>query len=204
MANLHNLLGVTFHRQSKFADAVVQFTKALKINKNYIESGLNLAATFCDLGKYDDAKAVFNEINSLTPTNKRQPDLIYGRLANQHAECGKLYEQSGLISEAMSEYKRALALFERMPDVRLSLGKLLFRNGQIDRAVIEFQTVCNQFPDEHEAYLWSGISNWKKGNSDLARRQWQTAVSLQGGHSVAAAYLRFLENAVEYHESMGS
>lgn len=49
MANLHNLLGVTYHKQSKFADAIVQFTKALKINQNFVEAGLNLSATFCDL-----------------------------------------------------------------------------------------------------------------------------------------------------------
>jgi tetratricopeptide (TPR) repeat protein len=195
LANIHNLLGVTYHRQSKFAEAVVQFTKALKINSSFVEAGLNLAATFCDLGKYDDAKAVFTEVLASTPTNRKQPDLILGRLANQHADSGKLYEQSGLITEAMMEYKRALSLYEKMPDVRLSLGKLLFKTGQVDKALKEFQTVANQFPDEHEAQLWSGISNWKLGNVDLAHRQWQTAVSLQGGSGVSAAYLRIAQEA---------
>jgi tetratricopeptide (TPR) repeat protein len=200
LANLHNLLGLTFHKQSKFPDAIVQFTKALKINTTFVEAGLNLAATFCDLGRYDDAKAIFTEVVSATPQNKKQPDLIFGRLANHHAQCGKLYEQSGLMTEALSEYKRALSLFERMPDVRLALGRLLFRSGQFDKAVSEFQTVSTQFPDEHEAHLWSGIANWKLGNVDLAHRQWQTAVSLQGGNGVAASYLRFSQDSRRPHE----
>ncbi len=115
LANIHNLLGVTYHKQSKFADAVVQFTKALKINSAFVEAGLNLAATFCDLGKYDDAKAVFTEVLSVTPPNKKQPELIMGRLANQHAASGDLYEQSGLFLDAIAEYRKALAMFERMP-----------------------------------------------------------------------------------------
>lgn len=202
LANIHNLLGLTFHKQSKFADAVVQFTKALKINPSFVESGLNLAATFCDLGKYDDAKAVFTEVLSVTPPNKKQPELIMGRLANQHASCGELYEQSGLYNDAITEYKKALSMFERMPDVRLAVGKIYFKLGQFDRALSEFQIVSSQFPDEHEAHLWSGIANWKLGHVDLAHRQWQTAVSLQGGSGVAATYLRISQESKKNLQNM--
>jgi len=192
-ANIHNLLGATYHKQSKFPDAVVQFNKALKINPNFVEAGLNLAATFCDLGKYDDAKAVFTEILSTTPPQKKQPDLIMGRLANHHAASGLLYEQCGLTHEALAEYKKALQLFERLPDVRLAVGKIYFRLGQLDRALNEFQIATRQFPDEYEAHLWSGIMNWKLGNLDLAHRQWQTASSLSGGLGITQTYLKIAQ-----------
>lgn len=203
LANIHNLLGVTFHKQSKFADAIVQFTKALKINSHFIEAGLNLAATFCDLGRYDDAKAVFTEILAVTPPNKKQPDLIMGRLANHHASSGALYEQSGFTNEALVEYKRAVSLYERMPDVRLAMGKIYFRSGQYEQALHEFQTVNSQFPDEHDAHLWSGITNWKLGHFDQAHRQWQIAMSLQGGVGVAAAYLRMSQENQQNPENPG-
>ena len=190
MSNIHNLLGVTFHKQSKFADAVVQFTKALKINPGFIEAGLNLSVTLCDLGRYDDARSIFSEISAQAPTNKKQPDLVLGRLANQHASCGELYEQSGFTAEAIAEYKRALSLYGRMPDVRLSLGKLLFRSGQFDRALQEFQTMASDFPDEADAHLWLGIAQWKLGQSEQAKRVWETAQSLGNGDGVANAYLR--------------
>lgn len=190
MANLHNLLGVTFHKQSKFAQAIVQFTKALKINPGFVEAGLNLSVTFCDLGRYDDARAIFSEILSRTPANKKQPDLVLGRLANHHAACGSLYEQSGFVTEAMNEYKTALVLYERMPDVRLSLGKLLFRTGQYKLALQEFQTVASDFPDEADAHLWLGITQWKLGQPEQAKRFWETAQSLGTGDGVPTAYLR--------------
>lgn len=190
MANIHNLLGVTLHKQSKFPDAIVQFTKALKINPSFVEAGLNLSATLCDLGRYEDARSIFSELSTQAPTNKKQPNLILGRLANHHASCGTLYEQSGFTTEAIAEYKRALSLYERMPDVRLALGKLLFRSGQLDRALQEFQTVASDFPDETEAHVWLGIAQWKLGQSEQAKRVWETARSLGGDDGVAAAYLR--------------
>ncbi|MEI6397825.1 MAG: tetratricopeptide repeat protein [Pseudomonadota bacterium] len=191
MANLHNLLGVTFHKQSKFADAIVQFTKALKINQNFVEAGLNLSATFCDLGRYDDAKSVFSEILATTPLNKKQPDLVLGRLANQHAECGHLYAQSNLPHEAINEYKRALALYERMPDVKIALGQLYFTTAQYDRALYEFQDAIRMFPDEAEAHLWLGVCLWKMERRDHAVSSWETSRNLDASNTLPVTYLKF-------------
>ena len=190
MANLHNLLGVTYHKQSKFADAIIQFTKALKINPNFVEAGLNLSATFCDLGRYDEARSVFSEILAATPSSKKHPDLVLGRLANQHAECGHLYEQNNLPHDAINEYKRALALYEKMPDVKIALGQVYFRTNQMDRALYEFQDAIRAFPDEAEAHLWLGITLWKLDRREHAIRSWETARNLDDTGSMAAAYLR--------------
>ena len=191
MANLHNLLGVTYHKQSKFSDAIVQFTKALKINPNFVEAGLNLSATFCDLGRYDDAKSIFTEILSQTPANKKHPDLVLGRLANHHAECGSLYAENNLPLDAITEYKKALALYDKMPDVKISLGRMYLKTNQIDRALYEFQDAVRSFPDEPEAHLWLGICHWKMGRHDQAASSWESARNLAPDFSLATAYLRF-------------
>jgi tetratricopeptide (TPR) repeat protein len=195
MSNIHNLLGVTYHRQSKFVDAIEQFTKALKINNSFIEAGLNLAATFCDLGKYDDARAVFNDIIAKTPPNKKQPDLVMGRLANYHASSGKLYEQCGLVNEALAEYRKALTLYEKLPDVNLAVGKIYFKQGQIEKALHEFQTITNQLPDEADAQMWIGICHWKLQQFDQARRHWQLAHNLKGGTGPSSAYLKLSQES---------
>ncbi|MCX6119369.1 MAG: tetratricopeptide repeat protein [Proteobacteria bacterium] len=189
-ANLRNLLGVTYHQQSKFAEAIIEFTKALKINNNFIEAGLNLSATYCDLGKYDDAKAVFSEIVAMTPANKKVPDLIMGRLANQHAATGHLYDQSSMPNEAIVEFKKALAIYDRMPDVRVALGKIYFRMSQFEKSLSEFQQVMSTFPSTTEAHIWSGLINWKLGHYDIAEQNWKTAITISGNSSIAAAYLR--------------
>lgn len=196
-ANLHNLLGVTYHRQSKFADAIVEFTKALKINQNFIEAGLNLSATFCDIGWYNDAKSVFSEILATTPKNKKQPDLVLGRLANRHAECGHLYAENDMPHEAIIEYKRAIALFEKMPDVKVALGILYFETNQLEHALYEFQDSIRTFPNEPQAHLWLGITLWKLNRRDHAIRSWETSQKLDDSGGVSAAYLKFSQQARE-------
>jgi type IV pilus assembly protein PilF len=190
-ANLHNLLGVAYHRQSKFADAIVQFTKALKINQNFVEAGLNLSATFCDLGRYDDAQSVFSEILAITPKNKKHPDLVLGRLANWHTNCGKLYAENDLPHEAIVEYKRALSLFEKMPDTKVALGVLYFETNQLERALYEFQDSVRLFPAEPQAHLWLGITQWKMNRRGQAIQSWETSKKLDDSSGVSEAYLQF-------------
>ncbi|MEI6832826.1 MAG: tetratricopeptide repeat protein [bacterium] len=196
MANLHNLLGVTYHKQSKFSDAIIQFTKALKINANFIEAGLNLSATFCDLGRYEEAKSIFSEVLAVTPQNRKHPDLVLGRLANQHAECGNLYAQNNMPLDAINEYRRALSIFEKMPDVKLALGQLYIKTGQLERATYELQEAVRMFPDEAQAHLWLGICMWKAGTRDQAVRAWEVARSLdESENSTASTYLKFSQQA---------
>ena len=88
LANVHNLLGVTYHKQSKFPDAIIEFNSALKTNPEFVEAALNLAATLCDLSRYDDARNVFVRLKALVDPKKKQPNLVLGRLADRHAKNG--------------------------------------------------------------------------------------------------------------------
>jgi tetratricopeptide (TPR) repeat protein len=198
MANLHNLLGVTYHKQSKFADAIVQFTKALKVNQNFVEAGLNLSATFCDLGKYDDAKRIFSEILAQT----KQPDLILGRLANHHAECGHLYAQTNLPLEAIQEYKKALSLYEKLPDVKIALGQMYFKTNQLERALFEFQDTTRLFPSEIESHIWLGICLWKLNRRDAAIKCWEQALKIDENYSIANSYLALVQkNTIKFNQN---
>ena len=50
IAILHNLLGLTFHRQSKFPEALEQFELSFRENPDFIEAKLNFSVALCDLG----------------------------------------------------------------------------------------------------------------------------------------------------------
>jgi tetratricopeptide (TPR) repeat protein len=126
-----------------------------------------------------------------TPSNKKQPDLVLGRLANHHAECGHLYSQNNLPHDAINEYKRALSMYEKMPDVKIALGQVYFRTNQLDRALYEFQDAVRMFPDEYEAHLWLGVCLWKLDRREQAVRSWETSRNLDDTSGLASAYLEF-------------
>jgi tetratricopeptide (TPR) repeat protein len=190
LANIHNLLGVTFHKQSRFVDALKEFNRALTANPDFVEAALNLAVTLCDLSRYDEAKLVFAKLQQQINPKKRQPSLVLGRLANQHATNGQAYEDSGMFSDAIQEYRKALTLYERMPDVKLALAKLYVRVGQHDKAKVEFEDIVKQAPERPEAHTWLGILYYKLGRRDLAKRQWEKAQEVDPSDLTARAYLK--------------
>jgi tetratricopeptide (TPR) repeat protein len=190
LANIHNLLGVTYHRQSRFVDAIREFNKALGANNDYVEAALNLAATLCDLSRYDEARDVFAKLNEQVNPRKRQPNLVLGRLANQHAGNGRSYEDSGMPGEAIQEYRKALSLYEKMPDVRLSLAKLYARVGQNDKAKVEFEEILKFEPESAPAHTWLGIMCYKLGRKDEAKAHWEKAQQSDPNDLSSRAYLR--------------
>lgn len=190
LANLHNLLGCTFHRQSRFLEALQEFNRALAANPEFVEAALNLSATLCDLSRYEEARSVFQKLSETVNPRKKQPALVLGRLANQHVANARAYEESSMFSDAVQEYKKALTLFERMPDVKLALAKLYVRTGQPDRARQEFEELVRLAPETVEAHNWLGILYYKLGRRDLAKRHWEKAQQSDPNDHAARAYIR--------------
>ena len=58
-ADVYDMLGVIYHQQGRLTDAEAMFREALRINPGYTEAALNLAVTCNDLGKYREAKDVY-------------------------------------------------------------------------------------------------------------------------------------------------
>jgi tetratricopeptide (TPR) repeat protein len=174
-ANLLNLLGLVYLKQSRLPEAVSYFRKAVNANPKFVESILNLAVTLCDLSEYDEAQQVFLQAKASISPKQPVPELVLGRLANQHASCGKLYEENSMHHDAIREYRKALSVFAKMPDVKLSLGKLLLQTGKLDEAKSEFEELVRMDPDSPNPRIWLGITYYKFGFLDLAAQQWGLA-----------------------------
>ena len=175
LAHVENALGLAYHKQSKFSSAMEAFNRALSINPNFIEAALNLAVTLCDLSRYDDAQSIFSKINQRVNPKKKLPDLVLGRLANQHVQNAKAYEESDLLAEAVLEYRKSLSLYSDMPDVKMALAKLHVRLGQFEKAKVECEDILEQHADFYEAHTLLGILHFKLEQKDLARTHWEKA-----------------------------
>ncbi len=175
LANIHNLLGVTYHKQSRFPDALREFKKSLKVNSDFTEAALNLSVLLCDLGQYEEARAVFEQAFAQVKPGRRVPDLILGRIANHHVTAARAYEQSLMTQEALQEYRKALLIYPQMPDIRIDLGRLYLRTGHPDKAFQEFTEILKVTPAHSQALLWAGIARHKSGKPDEARQLWRQA-----------------------------
>lgn len=190
LANIQNALGLTYHKQSKFPDALEAFNQALSVNPNFVEAALNIVVTLCDLSRYDEAQSVFFKINSRVNSKRKLPDLVLGRLANQHVQNAKAYEESDLLPEAELEYRKALSLYADMPDVKLALAKLHVRLGQFEKARTECEETLQSTPDHCEAHTWLGILHYKLAEKDQAKRHWEKAHQANPDDSASRALLK--------------
>ncbi len=190
--NLLNLLGVIYHRQSLFSQAIEFFEQAFAANPRFLEAALNLSATYSDLGFYDQAEKVYEEAMSLFKDDKILPDLVLGRLANLHNATALGYEQAGLLEEATLEFQRALGIYPRMPDVRLKLAKIYLRMEHFQSSKEQLLTILEENPNHLESLNLLGSVCYRLGDKDEAHRYWQKAQVLNPHDRTSRTYMKSL------------
>src|SRR5688500_12988340 len=130
-ADVYNMLGIVYHDQGQFARAQRAFEAALRLNPAYTEAALNLAVIYNDMGKYREAKEVYQSALSRQKGAPGNVDpFVKGKIANMYADIGDVFASSGMLIEAIDEYRRALALCPQFVDIRLKLGDAMRDNGQ--------------------------------------------------------------------------
>ena len=193
-ADVHNKLGVISHLKGDFQQASQYFEKALELNPNYTEASLNLAITYNDMGEFKKAQEVFSLAAQIAhPTPTAIDPFIAGKLANEHYKLGNIYLDFGMNDEAAEEYKKAIKLFQRLPDVHTKLGIALRNKGRIEDAIVHFTKAKEINPNYAAAWLQLGLSYYMKGLIGLAFEEWEKALELNPGLKEAEAYLRLLK-----------
>ena len=173
-ADVYDMLGVIYHQQGRLIDAETAFKEALRINPAYTEAALNLAVTLNDLGKYRDAKEIYERAMAASKNSPRHLDpFAKGKIANMHADVGAAYHAVGLFEDAVREYERALALCPKFVDIRTKLGATFREMGNIVAAVREFERVKTENPRFAGGRLHLGLSYYAQGRREEAAAEWR-------------------------------
>jgi len=185
-ADIYNRLGLIAAFQEQIETAAEWFLKAIQANPRYTEAAVNLAVTYADLSRYDDAQDAYNEAARLVKgTSYRSDFYVQGHLANDHASLGDRYTTLGLLDEALEEYRKALALCPMFPDIITKVGIVLREQGAYDEAIRVFLRAREVSPGYVLAGIHLGITYYMSGFPDLAREEWESihAGSIEGHHA---------------------
>jgi tetratricopeptide (TPR) repeat protein len=189
-ADVYDMLGVIYHQQGRLIDAETVFKEALRINPAYTEAALNLAVTLNDLGKYRDAKEIYERAMAASKNSPRHLDpFAKGKIANMHADVGAAYHAVGLFDDAVREYERALALCPKFVDIRTKLGATFREMGNIVAAVREFERVKTENPRFAGGRLHLGLSYYAQGRREEAAQEWQQVLDMAPDNKSAQMYL---------------
>jgi tetratricopeptide (TPR) repeat protein len=198
-ADVHHMLGVITHSRGDFQQAEHHFEKAVELNPNYTEAQLNLMVTYNDLGKYDNARALYASMRSRTQGADRQLDpFAKGKIANMHADLSNAYHDVGMVPEAILEMEKAVALCPTFVDLRTRLGVLYKDTGDLARAREHFETAKNINPKYLQARVQLGVLLLSAGDAAVAAEEFRAVLAEDPENKSAQTYLRIADRRSEH------
>jgi tetratricopeptide (TPR) repeat protein len=194
-ADVYNMLGVIYHQQGQFARAQRAFEAALRINPAYTDAALNLAIIYNDMGKYREAREVYSGALSRqrAAPNKMDP-YVRGKIANMYADIGNVYASSGMLDEAIAEYRRALELGPTFVDIRLKLADALRDQGKHAEALKEYEAILAANPNYLPGRVHYGIALYSAGRKADAIAVWEDVLARNSGTKSAEMYLSLVRD----------
>ncbi len=193
VADVHNMMGLLAHHRGDFTKAEGHFERALDLNPAYTDAALNLAVTYTDLGKYEQAQSTLVKLGTrakkLTEAKELEP-FARGKLANMHAEVAQAYADLGLVRDAVLELQRAVAMAPTFADLRHRLAQHLQALGRLNEAKTELETGLQHNPGFVPAKLQLGLVLVAQGDVAAGRAAWRDVLQVDAENPVARMYLR--------------
>ncbi len=189
-ADAFYLAGVSHYFQGRIGQAIEAFRKSLSIDPRHTDSAICLSVMLNDIGKYDDAKRVFEQANQSVAHKRLGDDLgVDKKFAVKHLELADLYFRYRRYDEAIEEYGKAALLDPTTLEIRIRRAKSFAKKGFITRAIQELQQLKNEHPDYVPARIQLGLLHYSQGNILDAELEWETISEIEPDNREAQAYL---------------
>lgn len=195
-ADANYLLGVLHYFQGRLPQAIAGLQKALELDPRHTDAAICLSVLFNDIGKYDDAKQVFEQANRSVSQRRKSDGLgVDRKFAIKHLEIADLYFRYRRFEEAIEEYRKASALDPDTPEIRIRLAKAYAKKGLVTRALQELQQLKADNPRYIPARIQLGLLHYSQSNVLDAELEWEGALEVEPGNREAQAYLEMAKYA---------
>lgn len=191
-----HMLATIYYDQGKFNKAIKTFRRALEIDPTYTDASVGLSIILNDIGKYEDAKKVFNDAQErLAKKNTENDPYVQERLSIKHDELGEMYFQYKRYDEALEQYSRALSLSTRKAELKMKIIECWIKKEDSTRALRELQSLVQDYPTFVPARLKLGLLYYNARRTLEAVEQWERVLVRDPEHPLAQKYLRMAQEA---------
>ena len=157
--NAYNNRGVSYGAQGKYAESIVDFTKAIEIDPKYVYGYDNRGSSYRVQGKYAEA------IVDYTKAIEIDPKCVYA-----YNNRGISYEDQGKYAEAIVDYTKAIEIDPKYVYAYNNRGESYFKQSLFDNALEDCARVLeldgnNGYVHTTKAKIFSEISD----NSNLEK-----------------------------------
>lgn len=199
----HYLLGVSNYFQGNVGPTISALRRALELDPRHTDAAICLSVLLNDLGKYEDAKKIFEQANQSVV--HRREGIVSGvdqKFSVKHLELGDLYFRYRRYDESIEEYSKAALLNPTHYETRIRRAKAYARKGFVSRALQDLQALKHDHPEYYPARVHLGLLHYSQGNLINAELEWEEVLHRQSDHPEAIAYLSMIRRARETNQPM--
>lgn len=193
-ADCFYFFGVLHHYQNRLGQAIKNFKKALEIDPRHTDAAICLSVLYNDIGKFDEARNVFQQANQSVVGSRAENDLgIDRKFAVKHLEIADLYFRYRRYDEAIEEYTKAALLDPTALEIRIRRAKAFAKKGYTSRAIEELQQLKAQKPDFIPARIQLGVLYFSQGASLDAEIEWEGVLDIDPNNKEARSFCEMLK-----------
>ncbi len=189
-----------FHVRGELGKAVKGFQRVLELDPHHTDAAISLSVIYNDIGKYEEAKSIFEKANSQVkntgPQGITDPHLNK-KFSLKHYELAEMYLSYGRAEEALFEYNKASTLDPDNLEIRIKVAKAYTKKGFISKAFDELKRLKNEQPGYMPARIAMGLLYYGNGNIIEAQAEWQNVLSREPQHPEALMYIQLSRSATE-------
>lgn len=190
------LLGVLHYFQGQVGPTIENLKQALRLDPRHTDAAICLSVLLNDIGKYDDAKKIFEQANQSVAHKRIGDDQDVDRkFAVKHLELADLYYRYRRYDEAIEEYGKAALLDPSTLEIRIRRAKSFAKKGFVSRAMQELQALKNDHSQFLPARIQLGLLHYSQGNLLDAELEWEGVIEIEPTHREAIAYLDMAKQA---------
>ena len=193
-------LANVFHVRGELGKAIKAFQRVLELDPHHTDAAISLSVIFNDIGKYEEAKAIFEKANNQVKNNQQQgitDPHLNKKFSLKHYELAEMYASYGRADEALFEYNKAATLDSDNLEIRIKIAKAYTKKGFTSKAFDELKRLKNEQPGYMPARIAMGLLYYGNGNIIEAQAEWQNVLSREPNHPEATMYMQLSRQATE-------
>ncbi len=195
-----------FHLRGEIGKAIKSFQKVLELDPQHTDASISLSVLYNDIGRYEDAKEIFEKANNNVKTNSQNGGVIEPHINKKfslkHFELAEMYASYNRHDEALFEYNKAIALDPDHLEIRIKIAKVYSKKGFNSKSQEELKKLKTEHPGYHPARIALGLLYFGAGHVVEAQAEWQNVLTREPNNQEAIMYLNLSRGANETQVSM--
>lgn len=195
-AEVYHMYANVYLNKGQFSKSIKSFKQALEVDPTYVEASVGLSVLYNDLGKYEEAKLVYQEAEKYVDRQKEQMDPSANeKIATKHEELADLYIQARKFAEAIEQLQLAQNLSQRKAEISLRIADLYTKVGKGNQAIKELRQLIALHPHFVAARLRLGLIYYSMNKLSESIEQWESVLLRDPKNSEALKYIRMAQSA---------